>query len=380
MLAAVTLPVAAGSSPSAPADPALACAESIVTHWTLPALASQVVVVPVNASQIATMLPAARAGFGGIILFGATAPAGFAATLARIQAATPHGYPMMVMTDEEGGGVQRLTNLVPSLPWAHTMGRTLTTAQIAQLGRRTGTALLRAGVNVDLAPVADVDARAVYPGARDPDGLRSFSGSVASVAADATAFAQGLARARVTAVVKHFPGLGGASANTDDAPAATRPWSVLQTTGLVPFEAAIAAGVPAVMLSNASVPGLTSAPAGISPAVVAALRQQLGFRGLIMTDSLSAGAISAVHLSVPAAALAAIRAGADQVLFGIPRAPATSLGLAVQVRAGIVAAVVTHTLARATLVDAVAHVVLARTALSCPAPSTTSTTMVKMIS
>jgi beta-N-acetylhexosaminidase len=102
----------------------------------------------------------------------------------------------------------------------------------------------------------------------------------------------------------------------------------LQKTALAPFEKAIAGGVPAVMLSNASVPGLTALPASLSPAVVSELRQQLGFRGLIVTDSLSAGAISAIHLSEPAAMVRALQAGADLVLNGSPGTPANSLAQA----------------------------------------------------
>jgi len=338
----------------------LSCAQAVVTTWSLPALAAETIVVPVDATAVATMVPAAKDGFGGIIFFGSTAPTTLAATLARVQSASANGFPLLVMTDEEGGGVWRLANLVPGIPWAQTMGRTLTPDQITAKAKRVGTQLLKLGVTVDLAPVLDVDGRAVEPGARDPDGYRSFSGLPAVAAADGTAFVRGLGQAGVTAVVKHFPGLGGSNVNTDVAPAATKPWSVLQTTGLVPFKRAIAAGTPAVMMSNASIPGLTSLPAGISAAAVKALRSSLGFSGLIVTDSLSAGALSARHISVPQAAVDALRAGSDEVLFGIPAAPATSLSLALQVRAAIVAAVVHHTLLRTTLVAAAAQVLAVR--------------------
>ncbi len=350
---------------------AYACAQALVTRWTLPRLAAEVVVVPVTAGAVSTMGAAAAAGYGGIILFGSSAPADFAARLAAVQARSASGYPLLVMTDEEGGGVWRLSNLVPSIPWAQTMGRTMRAPAITATAARVGRELSRLGVSVDLAPVADVDGRAVEPGAADPDGYRSFSGSPATAAADATAFARGLAAGGVTAVVKHFPGLGGASGNTDDGPAHTRAWSVLKTTGLVPFRAAIAAGVPAVMLSNATVPGLSATPAGLSSAVVTYLRTTMGFTGLIVTDSLSAGAIGALHLSVPAASVDALRAGADEVLFSPPAAPATPLSRANQVRAGIVAAVVHGTLARATLVDAAAQVLAARVD-TCATPTTTA--------
>ena len=84
--------------------------------------------------------------------------------LATLQRERPGHYAWMVMTDEEGGGVERLTNLVGSFPWAQTMGKNLSAAQITAIARRVGTALSTAGVNTDLAPVLDVDARAQYPG------------------------------------------------------------------------------------------------------------------------------------------------------------------------------------------------------------------------
>ena len=127
-------------------------------------------------------------------------------------------------------------------------------------------------------------------------------------------------------VVKHFPGLGGATGNTDVAPASTPPWSTLRRVGLVPFEDAVAAHVPAVMISNATVPGLTSLPSSISPVVITeVLREQLGFSGLVITDSLSAGALSAIGYSVPEATVAAIEAGADMVLFAADPGSVASL-------------------------------------------------------
>jgi beta-N-acetylhexosaminidase len=120
----------------------------------------------------------------------------------------------------------------------------------------------------------------------------------------------------VVPVVKHFPGEGSASADTDVAPAATPPLSTLQQADLLPFEAAIRSGLPAVMVGNASVPGLSTAPASLSPSVITGLlRRQLGFQGLVLTDALSATAISATGLTVPEASVKALEAGADMVVF-----------------------------------------------------------------
>jgi len=366
-LVSIVGPGAATSASAVSATDNLVCAQSIVATWSLTQLANETIVVPVNAMNIGSMGPEARAGFGGLLLLGATAPATLSAVLAKLQSLTPQKYSMMVMTDEEGGGVQRLTNVVGSFPWAQTMGRNLTPAQITATALRVGKALNSVGVNTDLAPVLDVDGRAQYPGAANPDGYRSFSGSASIAAADGTAFMTGLLRANETSVVKHFPGLGGSTRDTDYGPARTLAWSVLQKSALVPFERAIANGATAVMLSNASVPGLTPLPASISPVVVNELRQGLGFKGLIVTDSLGAGALSALHLSVAAAAVKALQAGADQILYGPAASPAVTLTSATLVASAIVQAVNAGTLTRATLNGAAAQVLAARNTLTCPA-------------
>jgi beta-N-acetylhexosaminidase len=172
------------------------------------------------------------------------------------------------------------------------------------------------GVRVDLAPVLDVDSRP-GPSAANADGARSFSGDPQVAGRYGVAFMRGLRDGGALPVVKHFPGLGGAKGNTDIGPVATRPLSKLRQVGLPPFQRAIAANAPAVMVANASVPGLTKRPASLSRVTInGLLRKQLGFHRLVVTDSLSAGAVQAYEPSLSAAAVAAVAAGADLVLFG----------------------------------------------------------------
>ena len=357
----------ASSSTTPPASSLeLACAARVVATWPLVRVANETVSVSVNALNIGAMGPAARAGYGGLLVFGTTAPAHFADSVATLQRESPERDTILVMTDEEGGGVARLTNLVATAPWAQTMGKNLTPAQITAEGARVGRSMIAAGLNTDLAPVLDVDGRAVAPGATNPDGYRSFSGVAAVAASDGVAFANGLRAAGVTPVVKHFPGLGGATGNTDYGPAATRPWATLQRTGLVPFERAVGAGIGAVMISNATVPGLSSLPSSISPVVIGVLRHRLGFSGLIVTDSLSAGALSALHLGVPAASVRAIAAGADLVLAGSSPSSAASLAVARDTSLAIQRALTTGALSLATLRAAAAQVLASETPLVCP--------------
>jgi beta-N-acetylhexosaminidase len=288
---------------------------SVLATWSLPRLAAQTVMVPADEGSVAEVASEVAAGVGGVLLFGSAAPPDLGAALAQLEANAPGGVPPLVATDEEGGAVQRMANLVGSVPSARQMGATMTPAQIEGVGTTLGQNLRAAGVTVDLAPVLDLDA-GVGPNASDPDGTRSFGEDEAQSALDGMAFAAGLERGGVVPVVKHFPGLGQASGNTDDGPASTLPWSTLQGQGLVPFETAVDDGVPAVMVANATIPGLSALPASISSAVIhGVLRDRLGFSGVVMTDSLSAGALSDIGYSVPQAAVAALVAGADMVLF-----------------------------------------------------------------
>lgn len=207
---------------------------------------------------------------------------------------------------------------------------------------------------MDLAPVLDLDGRP-GPSATNPDGTRSFSPHRRVATRAGLAFAAGLRSAGVVPVVKHFPGLGGATANTDVAPAATKPWSRLRHRGLLPFVAAVRAGIPAVMVANATVPGLSGTPASLSRAVVSrVLRHRLGFTGLVITDSLSAVAVSDAGIGVPRASVQALRVGADMVLFGA--APDQVGALTRRTVQAVVNAVRAGHLARHRLRDAALHV------------------------
>ena len=159
-------------------------------------------------------------------------------------------------------------------------------------------------------------------------------------------------------VVKHFPGLGQASANTDFGPATDPPLPVLAQGALRPFQAAIRHGLPAVMVGEASVPGLTHGlPATLSrPAITGVLRHQLGFHGLVLTDSLSAAAIQHAGYGIPQAAVRAIAAGADMVTFDAANPPVTTN----QVITSLVSAVRSGQLPVARLDSAVQHVLRAK--------------------
>ncbi len=354
MGALVVVPLSSAHTNAVVTPHALTCTNaSAVASWTLGQLANETVAVPANATDLSTISASASEGFAGVLVFGNSAPKNFATQVASLRARVPRHGGYLVMTDDEGGGVWRLANLVAPLPWAKSLAHDSPT-QITTLVHRAVVAMAHVGVSMDLAPVLDVDGSNVVPGAANADGLRSFSGTTSMVTKDGLAYLKGFSGTSVVAVVKHFPGLGGVSPNTDVGSAATKPWSYVQAHTLAPFVAAINAGARAVMVANVTVPGLTTRPASLSPAVMNVLRHQLGFNGLIMTDSLSAGAISQAHYGVISASVAALAAGANLVLFSIPVHHST-MALARQISSSIVKAVGLGTIHRSQLeADAVA--------------------------
>ncbi len=351
----VTTGSAAPAYPKPSPTPARCTNQTVLAGWSTARLAAQLVVVPAPESDVAAAAAAVAQGAGGVVLFGSAAPADLGSQIRAVDAMALGSIRPLVMTDEEGGGVQRIANLVGSMPWARQMG-TMSPAAIQSLAKAVGQRMRALGVTMDLAPVLDVDG-GPGPNASNPDGDRSFSASPSQAARDGLAFAAGLLAAGVIPVVKHFPGLGGASGNPDYGPAATRPYLSLLGSGLLPFQQAVAAGLPAVMVANATVPGLTRGPASLSSAAIQGLLEgRLQFHGLVMTDSLSAPAITAVGLSVPEAAVRAVLAGADLVMFssGQPGPVLTAI------EAALARALATGEISSARLIDAADRVLVAK--------------------
>ncbi|WP_432187227.1 glycoside hydrolase family 3 N-terminal domain-containing protein [Streptomyces sp. Tue6028] len=357
-------PPAAPSHPGSTFTPALTPAAGACTNstklaaWSNKRLAMLTIAVPVSETSVSDATAEVSAGAGGVLLFGSKAPSDLGARLTSLKSHVPGHLGLLVMTDEEGGGIQRMSNLVGSLPWPAYMGANWTPAQIQQNVTKVATKMAAAQVNMDLAPVVDVDGRNVAPSKTNPDGWRSFSGNTAVVSKAGVAYMNGLLAGGVIPVVKHFPGIGGSTYNSDFGPARTLPWSTLQKVGIPPFTAAIKAGAPAIMVSNNIVPGLGTNPASLSPTVISyELRGKLGFKGLVVTDSLSAKAISAAGFSVPAAAVQALRSGADMVMF--------DLGTNVSAQTSSIATAITNAVAnghlsRSRLIDAAGHVLAVR--------------------
>lgn len=356
--------LSAGPGRQAVASSSASCTlAGVVSTWSVRRTALQTVVVPVDENHVGAVSTEVAAGVGGVILFGSSAPGDLGTRLARVLRRAPGGVVPVVMTDEEGGTVQRMANLVGAMPSARRMARTMTTSQVYALARRVGGRMAEARVSMNLAPVLDLDDRP-GPSATNPDGTRSFSIHPSVTGAYGVAFARGMRDAGVVPVVKHFPGLGYASTNPDYGPAWTLPWSQLQDQGLRPFRSAIDAGLPAVMVTTARVPGLTRRPAAMSWRVVhRELRTRLGFHGLVMTDTLSGAAVRGAGYTVPPAALRALKVGSDMILFNAARDEVAAITDRI-VRA-IVGAVANGDLPLRRLRNAAVHVLEAKHARVC---------------
>jgi len=323
---------------------------------------AELIAVPAQEDDLAQVSPSVQGGAGALVLFGTEAPANLAAQLASLRAQAVDGVAPLVMVDEEGGDVQRLRNLDGAQASPRELAATKSPPAVELTAAALGQALRALGIQVDLAPVLDLDA-GPGPSYTSPVGSRSFSVDPGVTSTYGVAFAKGLEAGGVMPVVKAFPGEGTQTTNGDYGVAVTQPLSALQRRGdLQPFAAAIAAGVPAVMVANEIVPGLTLVPATLSPQVISGLlRGQLGFHGLVVTDSLSAATVSHAGYSVPDAALAAINAGADLVLYTATNPNATFLAVV----ARLAAAVGAGQLSEQRLDDAVAHVLHAQGVAGC---------------
>lgn len=252
-----------------------------------------------------------RGEVGGVILFGdnVTGETQLRSLTAGLQAAAREGGRpnLLVAVDQEGGDIRRLPWVGPSAP-AEALGR-MTPASVRQIARAVGTALRATGVNVDLAPVADVAVRGSFMAAEQ----RTFSADPARVGLIATAFAAGLADTGVAATVKHFPGIGRATLSTDRVAVTIGAASAALAGDLVPFRWALAAGAPIVMMSNATYTAYGDQPAAWSGRIQALLRGELGFRGVTITDAVEAAASTRGRSSASVAVLAA-QAGVDLIL------------------------------------------------------------------
>ena len=290
----------------------------------------------------------------GVILFGGNvaSPAQLRSLTAALQDAADGAA--LISVDQEGGLVRRI-------PFAAPRQGQPDQGSVARVRRLAGEAardLRDLGVNVNFAPVADVPQSSgsdIHP--------RAFAGTPAAVANRVAAAIDGYRAGRVAATAKHFPGLGAAPRNTDDASVVIRRGTAqLRRADLVPFRSAVAARVPLIMVSHAIYPALDSRRiASQSRRVIGGLlREEMHFDGAVITDALEATAVLR-RSSVASAAERSLNAGCDLLLLARPPSRGT---------------VVRHLTARATtsralrsrVRQAVARVLVLKRALGLPLP------------
>ena len=303
---------------SASARPSPARPSPTSTTAPLPAqLIGQKLVVRMSGTTASTALLGRieRGEIGGVILFppNIRTPAELRDLTASLQAAAAKGGQptLLIGVDQEGGEIRRI-------PWAPP---TLTPVEMGVDGRpsvardqglATASALRDLGINVDFAPVADVP---TGPGSFMEAAGRTFAMSPATVSDVADAFAAGLEAGDVLPSLKHFPGIGLATQNTDSHVVVIDASQDELGAGLQPYQAAISERIPLIMLSNATYPAYDAKDAaGWSRAIGdTLLRQVMGFQGVTITDSLD-GTAKARGVSSGDLAELAAKAGTDMLL------------------------------------------------------------------
>lgn len=283
----------------------------------LRALVAGVLAPGFNGTAVPDWLRAAAAdGLGGVVLFGHNVLSlqQTATLTAELQQHRGRGVDrLLIAADEEGGDVSRIEAASgSSLPGAAALGAVDDVALTTGVATVHGRLLRAVGIDADLAPVADINSNPANP----VIGVRSFGADTELVTRHTVGYAQGLQRAGVLACAKHFPGHGDPGVDSHLAiPYLPLSLDELRRRELVPFAAAVRAGVAAVMPGHLVVPSVDALPASISPRWVQILRQDLGFDGLVFTDALDMRAV-ADEYGVPGAAVMALQAGADLLCLG----------------------------------------------------------------
>ena len=259
---------------------------------------------------------------GGVILFARNVEspeqvARLTNELQKIALESEH-FGLFIAIDQEGGRVARLTEATgfTEFPSAMAIGATADPKNAYLMAASMAAEMRAVGINVDFAPDLDVNNNPVNP----VIGTRSFSSDPAKVAKYGIAFARGLEENGVLAFGKHFPGHGDTGVDSHiDLPRVSHDRTRLDDVELFPFKAAIQAGFAGIMSAHVTFPVIDPAP-GIAatlsrPVLTGLLRDELGYGGLIVTDSLEMGALAAHGYPPPIGAPLALAAGADLLLF-----------------------------------------------------------------
>jgi beta-N-acetylhexosaminidase len=271
-------------------------------------------------------------GLGGIVLFARNV--GDPEQLQALTAGLRRGRPeTLVAIDEEGGDVTRLEAATgSSYPGNLALGAVDDVSLTEEVAAAMASDLRRAGVTLNLAPVADVNTNPRNP----VIGVRSFGSDPHLVARHVATFVEGTQRQGVAACAKHFPGHGDTTADSHlELPRVEADRDALLGEALVPFRAAIEVGVRAVMTAHVVVAAFDDRPATLSrPVLTGLLRGELGFDGMVVSDALDMRAVAATG-RLEEVAVGALAAGVEALCLG----PAYGAEAVARVHGGILDAV-----------------------------------------
>jgi beta-N-acetylhexosaminidase len=261
--------------------------------------------------DLAGLIAAGR--IGGVVLFARNIgdPEQVRNLNAALHACAPEGAPLLIAIDQEGGRIQRLREPWTEWPPMQRLGEANDPEMTAAVARALAVELLDLGIGLDFAPCVDVDTNPANPIIGD----RSFGSESARVAAHAAHFIRAMQEAGVASCAKHFPGHGDTACDSHlELPRLDHDLARLHAVELPPFASAIKAGVASIMTAHVLFPALDAKrPATLSPDVMAILREELAYDGVVFSDDLEMKAV-ADHQSPKAMVDGCLEADVDSLL------------------------------------------------------------------
>lgn len=294
-------------------------AQEILAKMTLEEKVGQLFIVGISGTSLkeTDKVSLANRHFGNFILMGNNygTPAEVVSLTTALQGVTlaDTGIPAFISTDQEGGNVARFTNGATHFLGEMSLASTGDAKNAQAVATAVGTELRAFGINVNFSPVLDVNNNPNNP----IIGVRSFGDDPAKVSAFGVAMIKGYQDAGIMATAKHFPGHGDTSTDSHyGLPSITYDMDRLNAVELVPFKAAIAAGIDAIMTTHILFTTIDADyPATLSKKVITGLlRETLGFQGLVVTDGMNMAAI-AKNWGAADAAVLAVNAGVDLLTY-----------------------------------------------------------------
>ena len=253
---------------------------------------------------------------GGIIFYknNFETPAQTVQLVNQLKAGNSSSLPLLLGVDQEGGSVTRLPGGLVNFPPNKQIGQVNNPEFSYKVGTLLGQELKEFGLNLDFAPVLDINSNPNNPVIGD----RSFGNNSEIVSKLGIQTMKGIQSQNVITTIKHFPGHGDTSVDSHlDLPIVNKSLKELKELELIPFERAINQGADVVMVAHILLPQLDKTnPGSMSKAVMTdLLRKQLGFTGVIITDDMTMGAITE-HFDIGKASVESVKAGSDIILVG----------------------------------------------------------------